>query len=573
MKRISLKLLIVMFLGGLFLTASKVMADAPQSGAVYYITSAESGKLLDVYGDKTVNKANVQIYEKTSGSNTTQQFALTKTKGGWFSITPVSNKSVAVNPFSDTPKAGTNVNVYTVNTNDKTQGWYVEAVGSAYKISSAYNKNLVLTAEGTANKSNVKIAAYSAGSKKQLWTFTNINGNTQSTEKEKETTAPAPAENQPVYADVSTGTWYNFVNAASGKVLDVCGSSSYSVNKSNVQIYARGTETNLSQQFAMVKNTKSGYNIYTRSNAKLAVNPYSNKPANKTNVNVYTMNKNDKTQGWLFEKSGNYYIVRSAYNTSLVLAAAGNGNAANVCLQTYKKDSKYQLWTLAAPKTVSKSKKVKTVKKAASKKAPWVYPRRAGDKTGVGVKKVSKALKGMPIYNQTKHSGYLGKSRASIADYGCLACSYAMVESYYRGKAVNLEKFIQNELKFDADGNMLYKGNKVAAKYTKKGRPTFTDIYNLINKGKPVIAAFETNQYDSPDARSHYHWAVIYAYKNVELDANGKPVNLTAANFMVKDSGGIAEGKHAGKIHSLNDFYAKDKLYGCYSHVPYIRYR
>lgn len=547
--------------------AFPAFADAPNAGETFYIANSASSKLLDVYGDTTKNKANVQVYEKTSGNNYTQQFVLTKTSGGWFSITPVSNETVAVNPFSDTPKSGTNVNVYTLDTADKSQGWYIEAVGSAYKICSAYNKNLVLTAEGTANKSNVKIATFSSGNKNQLWTFTNVNGSSTSDDpgKSKATETEADPKSGETSADesagIKTGTYYNFINAASRKALDVAGNSSKSQKLANIQIYTKGNNTNYSQQFALVKNNKSGYNIYIRSNSKLAVNPYANKPKDKTNVNVYTLDKNDKTQGWIFEKAGNYYIIRSAYNKNLVLTATGSKNTSNVNIQTYKKDAKSQLWSLAAP--------VKPSGKYVNKKAPYVYPRRAGDNTGTGVTKVSKALKGVPVYNQTKYKGMLGNSSASISGYGCLACSYATVESYYQGKALDLKSFIKNKLTFNKSGYM--QASAVTKKYTAKSRPTFTFIYNLINKGKPVICCFETNAYDSKDATYHYHWAVISAYKDVELDKDGKPVNLTAANFLIKDSGGI--GGHAGTVHSLNDYYSRHKRGAYYSHIPYIRYR
>lgn len=145
----------------------------PTSGKDYIIANKASGKLLDVYGgdNSSTSKSNVQIWEAV-GTNKSQRFRLVKNDSGWWSIIPLSNTGLAVNPFSDTPGNGTNVNVYTKDASDMTQGWYFEPVdGGYYIIHSAYNRDTVLTASGKDNKSNVQLATNSK-TDYQLWMLT-----------------------------------------------------------------------------------------------------------------------------------------------------------------------------------------------------------------------------------------------------------------------------------------------------------------------------------------------------------------------------------------------------------------
>lgn len=342
-------------------------------GATVNIINKASGKALDVSGSNTSssNKSNVDITTLVA-TNKSSQFKFTKTSGGWYTISPVSNSKLAVNPYSNKPKNGTNVNVYTKDASDKTQGWIVKQIGDDYVILSAYNKSLALTAAGTGDNSNVKIATYSEGNTKQLWSFvlpsgqnwgateTDVN-NKEEDKKVEDTTKNDKVEdtnttvkdnnndkenasNEDAISIVS-GTKYYITNKASGKALDVYGDVSSSTNKSNVQIYKLNKSSKCSQ-FKVIETSGGWYSIVPMSNTKLAVNPYSDKPSNGTNVNVYTKDASDKTQGWIFEKSGDYYIIRSAYKNSLVLTATGTSNSSNVEIATYSKGNNNQLWKL-----------------------------------------------------------------------------------------------------------------------------------------------------------------------------------------------------------------------------------
>ena len=142
---------------------------------LYFIMNKKSGLLLDVYGreDFSEELANVQVYQRGATGNKSQQFCFEKTSGGWYSIVPASNQELAVNPYSNDPQDGDNINVYKKIPEDKTQGWYIikDPADGSFTVCSAWNDSLLLTAEGNKNKSNVSLQApYSkAGGDSQKW--------------------------------------------------------------------------------------------------------------------------------------------------------------------------------------------------------------------------------------------------------------------------------------------------------------------------------------------------------------------------------------------------------------------
>ena len=141
------------------------------SGGAYVLVNAESGRILDIYGnvDSSKNKANAQVYKWKSGTNKSQQFKITNTTGSWYTIVPLSNTGLCLN-VDGAAKNGSNVNVLTASKGSKNQSWIFERTADGrYIIRSAANTDLVLTEAGTKNMSNVKLAAYKAGSASQLW--------------------------------------------------------------------------------------------------------------------------------------------------------------------------------------------------------------------------------------------------------------------------------------------------------------------------------------------------------------------------------------------------------------------
>lgn len=165
----SLALSLVLALSALPIAQASYSSVFP--GTYTIASKANENMLLDVYGDRSVNKANIQVYQKAN--NTTQMFNVTKTTGGWYSITPRSNASLAVNCYSYTPGNGTNVNVYKLDQRDNTQGFYFEEMNGYYAIRSAYNPSLAITVEGSPkNMANVRLETFT-GKSTQLWKLSN----------------------------------------------------------------------------------------------------------------------------------------------------------------------------------------------------------------------------------------------------------------------------------------------------------------------------------------------------------------------------------------------------------------
>ena len=137
----------------------------------YRIVNVKNGLVLDVSGGTLYSEpeANIQVYQKEGETNLSQQFYIRSTREGWYVMLPAGNPSLAVNPRSNSPANGTNIDAYKADEQDRTQGWYLRKEGDAVVICSAWNESLVLTAAGDSNKSNVCLSQYLPGNQSQLW--------------------------------------------------------------------------------------------------------------------------------------------------------------------------------------------------------------------------------------------------------------------------------------------------------------------------------------------------------------------------------------------------------------------
>ena len=144
--------------------------------AVCRFKNVQSGLVLDVYGEVYFSQelANVQVYSPGPRQNLSQQFIISPTDAGWVQLLPLSDLSQAVNPYSNAPSAGCDVNIYPADPYDRTQGWLFHREGNGWVICSAYDAGLVLTADGVLNKSNVYLDKYELGNRSQLWEIERI---------------------------------------------------------------------------------------------------------------------------------------------------------------------------------------------------------------------------------------------------------------------------------------------------------------------------------------------------------------------------------------------------------------
>ena len=175
MKKVLSLLLVLTMVLGMF-SASTVFASAASNtkfsvsvttNKYYTIKNLGSGKMLNVYGSKNANNANITVYQadKTSGQN----FMFIKS-GSRYVIQPQCSTSRAVNVYGSTAKANSNVCIWN-KSGSTTQAWIIEynSAKSGYIIRSANNTNYVLAATGSKNSSNVCLKKYNPNDNYQVW--------------------------------------------------------------------------------------------------------------------------------------------------------------------------------------------------------------------------------------------------------------------------------------------------------------------------------------------------------------------------------------------------------------------
>ena len=130
--------------------------------------------------------------------------------------------------------------------------------------------------------------------------------------------------------NLNEGSYYRLTNKSSGETIQWSGKT--------IQM-ASGTKNT-----AFKLGEDAGWNILIpKSNAKLVLNALADIPVHKTKVSLYSKLADDPTQGFVFEKAGGYYVVRLAYDPSLVLTQVKNG----VQVRAYDPDNNAQQWKLS----------------------------------------------------------------------------------------------------------------------------------------------------------------------------------------------------------------------------------
>ncbi len=158
-------------------SAATVYKGTAKTGSYYTIYNVGSKKMLNVYGNKNKNNANVDVYAKdgTSGQSVmgykhgTMTYNGTKFDKYYFVFKCATSR--ALNVYGSASKNNSNICLWS-KTGDSTQDWILEYIPSksAYVIRSANNPKYVLTATGSSNSSNVCLKTYSSTSNYQLWT-------------------------------------------------------------------------------------------------------------------------------------------------------------------------------------------------------------------------------------------------------------------------------------------------------------------------------------------------------------------------------------------------------------------
>ncbi len=132
---------------------------------IYWIRGKQSGRYLHVEDGKDNNTQNVSLYTRNDSSAFPMQISLVS--NNQYKIHPLCSASRLVNPYSDTPGAGSKVNLYN-DVSNNTQWWQFEASGGGYIIHNVYNLSCVLEALGTADLSDIRLGNRTGGDN-QIW--------------------------------------------------------------------------------------------------------------------------------------------------------------------------------------------------------------------------------------------------------------------------------------------------------------------------------------------------------------------------------------------------------------------
>lgn len=141
------------------------------------ISNVGSGKVLNVYKNGDANNVNVTLW---ADDGTTGVHWKLINRGGSYVIIPQCAPSRALNIYGNSANLGSNVCLWQ-QTGHSTQGWIVESVSGGYILRSANNKNLVLSANGSENGSNVLVKAYNPSDRLQIWNSSLFGGPVQPT--------------------------------------------------------------------------------------------------------------------------------------------------------------------------------------------------------------------------------------------------------------------------------------------------------------------------------------------------------------------------------------------------------
>lgn len=155
------------------------------------------------------------------------------------------------------------------------------------------------------------------------------------------TSSPTPSSP----TSVKTDTYYSIKNLGSGKMLNVYGNGK--ADGTNVTVYS--ADNTSGQDFKFIANGDGTYVLQPECATSSALNVYGFSAEANSKVDIWTKSGHS-TQSWIVEynSSLNGYVIRSANNSSYVLAATGSKDSSDVRLAAYNASDKYQIWTSSA---------------------------------------------------------------------------------------------------------------------------------------------------------------------------------------------------------------------------------
>ena len=141
------------------------------------ISNVGTGKVLNVHANGNADGTRVTLWDD---DGTTGVHWKLVNRGGSYVIIPQCAPSRVLNIYGNSANVGSNVCLWH-QTGHSTQGWNIERVSGGYILRSANNKDLVLSASGSENGSNVLVKAYNSSDRLQIWNSSLFGGSVQPT--------------------------------------------------------------------------------------------------------------------------------------------------------------------------------------------------------------------------------------------------------------------------------------------------------------------------------------------------------------------------------------------------------
>lgn len=142
------------------------------------ISNIGTGKVLNVHGNGNADGTRVTLWDD---DGTTGVHWKLINRGGSYVIIPQCAQSRVLNILAaDRANNGSKVSLWH-QTGHSTQGWNIERVSGGYILRSVNNPNLVLSASGSENGSNVLVKAYNPSDRLQIWNSSLFGGPVQPT--------------------------------------------------------------------------------------------------------------------------------------------------------------------------------------------------------------------------------------------------------------------------------------------------------------------------------------------------------------------------------------------------------
>lgn len=322
--------IIITILISLFINTYNVKAEKTINEGTYTIKSAlDQNKTIDVYGAKTANETNIQIWE--SNNTNAQKWILRYLDNGYYMFKSKldENKCLEVKDGNITNNA--NIQLNDCNNSDRQQFTIKDLNNGYFSIITKNNNNMYLDVDGAkaTNGTNIK-----------LWT-----NNGDNAQKWKFTEALEPK--QTLY----NGLYTIKTVLDNNQTIDVNGANT--ANGTNIQIWE---SNNTNAQKWIVKYLNNGYyNIISKLNTSKCLEVKNSNFTPLSNIQLSSCTGKDNQQFILKELDNNQYSIVTKINyLYLDVNGAKNTNGTNIQLYT-NNGTNAQKWTFSLITEASKS--------------------------------------------------------------------------------------------------------------------------------------------------------------------------------------------------------------------------